>query len=140
VADKAGFFVRLNYRSPKDASHGGCSLTELYRNQLKQKEDLSGNSKLRCLFSALDKALRCSSAGQAVSLLGRSERVSKDLICHSELVGKVDLPPVVVCLRRWEDSMDGELEYRCFVREGQLRAISQYNHYVRVPPRPDTKA
>lgn len=38
-----------------------------------------------------------------------------------------------ISIRKWETELDGEMEFRCFVYEGKLTAISQYNHYILVP-------
>ncbi|KAL6045761.1 Gamma-glutamylcyclotransferase family protein [Balamuthia mandrillaris] len=63
-----------------------------------------------------------------MSLLLTSERVYADLVdwlWHGE--------PEQVVLRRWEPELVLDLEFRAFVYEGLLTAISQYDHYCVYP-------
>jgi len=70
-----------------------------------------------------------------MSLLLSSERVFVDmneaLICldGSELNEWNEQ----VSVRQWQDELEDQFEFRCFVRSGRLVAISQYNHYCSFP-------
>ena len=36
-----------------------------------------------------------------------------------------------IIIRQWHSSLDSSMEFRCFVHESSLTAISQYNHYCK---------
>lgn len=45
----------------------------------------------------------------------------------------IDEFPIHVVLRKWEPLLDPEFEFRGFVHNKQLTALSQYNHYAYFP-------
>ena len=112
------YFVRLVSRSPKDAAYFDKSIFELTRKE-------KGND-MRALWYTLFMGLKVESGQEAVELLIRSERVYQDLLA---------LPstgPLQLVIRTWSN-IDPEREFRAFVYNGALTAISQYNEYIFVP-------
>lgn len=94
--------------------------------------------------------LRVSCGAEAMSLLLSSERVFTD--CHDWIkygepeqvrrgqeVRQQYQPLTVirhgmqVVFRRWDSRLSLDLEFRGFVCRGQLRALSQYDHYMAFP-------
>merc|ERR1712154_260807 len=46
---------------------------------------------------------------------------------------KWEICKVSIAVRRWDNRLRDDLEWRCFVYDKKLRAISQYNHYCYFP-------
>ena len=134
-----GFFVRLGSRSPKDAD-AAMATRQAYEAELERRAEEDGaedgyesvdeacNAQLRAYFEVAHRALRVSTAEEAVALLCTSERVYRDL--ERSLEGGVDMS---VCLRAWQPSLRQEYEFRGFVCGGTLTQLSQYNPYVHMP-------
>jgi len=126
-----GAFLRLAGRSPKDAEPlSRAQLRKSYQEALSNvlKEDgtttksPTPNQKLRAIGRT--QYLKAEDGVSALNCLLSSERVFTDL--HDYLrYGE----PEQICLREWCDEMKLEYEFRCFVYENELRAISQYDHY-----------
>jgi gamma-glutamylaminecyclotransferase len=133
----SGAFLRLCGRSPKDAD-------PLDRSQVlaKYKKDLTdllengapegANTKLRAI--AKSNYLCVHSGAEAMNLLLTSERVFTDLhdwIRYGE--------PEQVVLRQWQPGMSLEYEFRAYVNNDRINAISQYDHYCVYPDLPAKK-
>lgn len=86
-------FVRLNSRSPKDATW-----------PFEAPATISGK--------------------EAVSMMAGSERILDDL-CYFR---RIPEHPAYVCLRDWVYGFRTENEYRCFVRDGKLIAVTHYDY------------
>jgi len=115
------------------------------------------NTKMIAACKAQSLYWKVTNGREALSLILTSERVLVDLTlalqCHhgptwrpyslTEIESKLHSKQAVVketdsvaskwttaiSFRQWRTDVDGSLEFRCFVNRGQLRAISQYNHY-----------
>lgn len=134
-----GLFVRMSDRSPKD----GCVLREdgqtalsSYSMALRAKELQPGkNEQIICLTALQMKQLKCNRTQQVINLLLSSERVYSDLLlaldCHEWL--EHDEWSTSIILRDWLPSLEQEQEFRVFVADGVVTAISQYNHYCVFP-------
>jgi gamma-glutamylcyclotransferase (GGCT)/AIG2-like uncharacterized protein YtfP len=134
-------FVRLCGRSPKDGEpRDPASIFQAYqRHFANSTQDFScdpdpavrvsvGNAKL--VAATRTSTLRVRSGKDALALLLSSERVFLDCIDwlkHGE--------PEQICLRQWEDRLRIENEFRCFVHDGKMTAISQYDPYPVLPYR-----
>lgn len=139
-----GCFIRLSTRSPKDAA---LSRPEMYPLFLAQREEVvklygptiemvlgkDGLDKL-AFTRAAGRSLRVESAEEALDLMIASQRILEDLseslLASSEGQGSPFDMSVVV--RQWVD-LPSEWEFRCFVVDGSLTAISQYFAKTYVP-------
>ena len=72
--------------------------------------------------------MKVTSAEEAMSMLLSSERVYSDMIDWLKY-GE----PEQIVLRQWEPELSMEYEFRAFVKNGALCAISQYDHYCVYP-------
>jgi len=75
--------------------------------------------------------LRVRTGREAMCLLLSSERVFIDLVLalSSSTADAGDKWQTSLILRDWEEGLRHDWEFRCFVCEKRLTAISQYNHY-----------
>eukprot|EP01080_Neovahlkampfia_damariscottae_P009836 gene9836-2159_t len=132
----SGVFVRLGPRSPKDTPMfdgyriGAC---ERFKNIFKSKmrenkhsyESIEYKNELYLSFaSSLTQALKVINGNEAMDLLLNSERVFTDLRSAIDFSENFD---VNIIIREWNDSLRYDLEFRCFVYQNQLNAISQYD-------------
>lgn len=86
-------FVRLNSRSPKDATW-----------PFEAPATISGK--------------------EAITMFAGSERILDDL-CYFRRIPEY---PAYVCLRDWHWGFRTENEYRCFVKDGKLIAVTHYDY------------
>lgn len=153
VARGAGAFVRLSSRSPKDAAvldrtvfleslriHGGDAAAAAARARLDASDgaeavgddgvdDAASNAMMLAYSEAAWRGLQVFSGRQALQMLLSSERAYTDLL--EALAARERVPfAMKVVARAWEPQLRQDLEFRGFVCENRLRAISQYNHYV----------
>jgi len=116
AADAARFFVKTSMRSPKDAAPVQYDANAPAHVRLQQEVE----------------ACAVTSAGAALELLVASKRVMVDIAtfrryrCSSEL-------QLNVVLRRWDADVADSVEWRCFVANGRLTAISQYHCFTTLP-------
>ena len=130
-----GAFVRLSTRSPKDALENSPALrkraTDLLRERLRRANldrltgDSLANAKLVAVQEVTSELLSVRSADEAFELLGMSSRCVSDLV--RMLTHRDDLPTwdLHLIVRRFVP-LPPESEFRCFVHERALTAISQY--------------
>lgn len=116
VADPgARCFVKTSMRSPKDAvrvEHPEASLPhERLRTELE--------------------ACAVTTAGAAVELLAASKRVMEDISHFMRY--RTDGDRLNIVIRKWDEAVVGSIEWRCFVSDGRLTAISQYHCYTAQP-------
>jgi len=116
AVDAARFFVKTSMRSPKDAAPVQYDANAPAHVRLQQEVE----------------ACAVTSAGEALELLVASKRVMVDIAtfrkyrCSSEL-------QLNIVLRRWDAEVADNVEWRCFVANGRLTAISQYHCFTTLP-------
>jgi hypothetical protein len=120
-----GCFLRLCGRSPKDAEpHDRGRVRRRYDTALAQLERGPTGTELpaakRMQAAAHVPVLRIASGAEAMSILLSSERVYSDLL-DWRWYGE----PEQICLRRWEDDLTLDHEFRLYINGGKLTAISQ---------------
>lgn len=127
-------FVRMSNRSPKDGIpllKAGESLAILIKEIYNNPDISSLNEKLVGICDFQLKNLRCSDSDHVMNLLLTSERVYTDLRlaldCHR--VDPKDQWSTSVILREWQEQLRADFEFRVFVHEHRVVAISQYNPY-----------
>lgn len=69
------------------------------------------------------------SGKEAMVILGCSERILDDL-AHFEYVPE---QPAFVCLRKFDPMIRTWSEFRCFVKDGELIAVTHYDYTHRIP-------
>jgi len=122
---EGGVFVRLTGMSPKDGlplTPDGKSLYDLFSEATHSIADV--NQKAIVIARLQMQLLKCTSARHVMNLLLTSERAEKELLEAIE-----HNSPVNLIFRRWEGALRDDLEFRVFVHERRIVAISQYNHY-----------
>ena len=124
-------FIRLCGRSPKDGEpFDRKSVRERYDkeicNLLDAGKTLNGNTKMIAISRT--PTLKVTSGKEAMSLLLTSERVYSDMLDWLKY-GE----PEQICIREWDEEMVLENEFRVFVHNNRITAISQYDHYTYFP-------
>lgn len=124
-------FLRLCGRSPKDGEPlDRSSVMQKYRSELASLQQagmpLNGNTKMIAI--ARTTTLKVTNGKEAMSLLLTSERVYSDMLDWIKY-GE----PEQICLRRWDGDLTLEYEFRLFVCNNKVTAISQYDHYTYFP-------
>lgn len=123
-------FVKLSSRSAKDAPMLQTRLKDMYKEALgkfKEDEQKQENTKIICLLQAAFDAMRVSCAADVIDMFVRSERVYQDL-----LLAAVNRPEVYdenFVIRKFIP-IDVDMEFRGFVYNGKLTALSQYNYMI----------
>ncbi|GFO13449.1 cell division cycle protein 123 homolog [Plakobranchus ocellatus] len=124
-------FVKLSSRSPKDAPMAQ-RFKEIY-SELISKEELSNenqvsveNAQITCLLKAAFQSLKMKSADDVIDMCVRSERVYQDLLLALALPDRFRENWVI---RQFVD-IDVDMEFRGFVHQKRLTALSQYNYLI----------
>eukprot|EP00005_Dracoamoeba_jomungandri_P004086 CAMPEP_0174251732 /NCGR_PEP_ID=MMETSP0439-20130205/1466_1 /TAXON_ID=0 /ORGANISM="Stereomyxa ramosa, Strain Chinc5" /LENGTH=321 /DNA_ID=CAMNT_0015332129 /DNA_START=15 /DNA_END=976 /DNA_ORIENTATION=- len=132
-----GAFIRLSTRSPKDATLNHSKTNELFEQEL----DLLGdkredeNSRLIALIKSSINSLKVFSGKEALDLIIASERSYEDLVLALDFPESWDMK---VIIREWV-SIDPSMEFRGFVCDKKLTALSQYFYLAFFEHLPDLK-
>ena len=125
---KSKIFIKLSSRSAKDAVWNDCKRTapilKTFLKKMKDKNDL--NEQMIQLRRAFLKASAVSSAKEAFELMQWSSRIITDLILFTTASQGSEWFDVKLVVRQFMDDLDIADEYRGFVHNGQLTALSQY--------------
>ena len=126
-----GAFVRLSGRSPKEGEpYNSKKIIQNYNNNLIQFEkeyNLQKDSpQLKILAFLRCKILKVENAKEALNLLLTSERIHLDLKDWISEGGKE-----MIALREFGENLDDDLEFRAFVYNYKLTAITQYDQYIK---------
>lgn len=123
-------FIRLTSRSPKDAVQFD------FDDFLTRSTHFTINKKLKLYFQLMTENLQVSTGSEALKLMRESERVYVDILqsidADSEPITSTIYCPwnVGICVRKWDNRINDQWEFRCFIYNYQLVAISQYNTYI----------
>ncbi|CAF4026993.1 unnamed protein product [Rotaria sordida] len=149
-----GTFIRLSSRSPKDGtSLDSQKLIQLYHQELQMLQDKypneyhsiegKANMELIAYSYAQFHCLKVTNEFEALNIILSSERVFIDLLealdCQQVQDNKiVNINNIKlhdwntnIIIREWNYLLDPSMEFRCFVYQSNLTAISQYNHYCK---------
>ncbi|KAG2378917.1 hypothetical protein C9374_008065 [Naegleria lovaniensis] len=126
---KNGAFVKLNTRSPKDVpwrEHENPIYQQLVQIEMDQLQENTPNHVYIAFLKAMNKSMRVRNGKEALELLSRSQRIYEDLQKNTEF-GE-ELYDSKIIIREWIDEVieNPQYEFRCFVHENRLNAISQY--------------
>ncbi len=138
VPDSKGVFVRLSSRSPKDAAipSRAAFASRLERERATCRahgwndEAHEYNSRMVAYSAAAAEGLCVQTGEGALELLKASERVYTDLNFSLEVVEEYDTK---IVLRQWDTRVRDHMEFRVFVKDDRLTAITQYNHFCYYP-------
>lgn len=122
-----GVFAKLSSRSAKDATDAEERLETLFKKYCAESGAKDDNDRVRELLKAATHCMKVSSAQQILSMFIHSERIEHDLGSALKY-GKEKFDQNVV-LRKWIP-IDIDMEFRGFVCNGKLTALSQYNHFI----------
>ena len=126
-----GAFARLSGRSPKEGEpYNSKKKIEKYQNNLKilgKIYNLENDSpQLKILSFLKTNILKVDNAKEALNLLLTSERIHLDLNDWIKEGGKETL-----ALREFCENLSDDLEFRAFIYDNKLTAITQYDHYIK---------
>ncbi|KAJ7770010.1 hypothetical protein B0H16DRAFT_237637 [Mycena metata] len=128
--NSAGCFMKLSSRSPKDAAARSGVFEAYYERAVRaarsESRDMDPGRQLWILCEAEGAALRFSDAAAVIRALVLSERVWQDMtlaLRHPETWQQN------IILREWEP-VPIDLEFRTFVANGRMTAISQYAYQL----------
>jgi len=125
ISPGKGAFFRCSTRSPKDSHVSIARCKEILVKELNPNS--TPNDKLKALLKASLGGMKVHTAQEALDLLCSSERIYEDL--GSELDKKIENFHQLIIIREWVD-IPIQHEYRGFVHNKSLNAISQYYHTI----------
>lgn len=117
-------FVKTSSRSAKDTGVYHEKFRDLYRNFLQVKPIKDDNDKVISLLEAGTLVQKMENAKQVLQMFSISERISQDMKLALANPERYHENFVV---RKWVD-LDPSMEFRGFVTNDKLNALSQYNH------------
>ncbi|KAL4222897.1 hypothetical protein ACF0H5_018937 [Mactra antiquata] len=122
-------FVKTSSRSAKDAPMVQKHFKDLYKQELESHpvENRTENVQITCLLKAAFIALRVKTAEEVVDMFIRSERIYQDLLLAC--VNQLSLYDEHFVIRQFVD-IDVDMEFRGFVYDYNLVALSQYNYAI----------
>ena len=144
-------FIRLSARSPKDGKAlDSRKISQFYNEKLNKLQieypdeykSIKGKANIQRIayYYGQFYSLKVTDEVQALNLILTSERVYYDLIevldCEQVKENKVNNIKLYdwnnnIIIRQWNDLLDPSMEFRCFVYQSNLTAISQYNYYCK---------
>ncbi|KAH3760192.1 hypothetical protein Pelo_7977 [Pelomyxa schiedti] len=131
-------FVRLDTRSPKDAVLAGPIVKQLLKSEIESHPQSNPYSS-ECYtqdaifyYICISKAQIVHSANDAMELLTSSNRVEQDLT-NAKLHNTAEVRPPCLVVREWKNDIRPEMEFRVFVYNGAVTAITQYHEKLFVP-------
>lgn len=120
-------FVKTSSRSPKDV------ITNELENKFKEvinslSEDKKNDNCMRyaLLAQLATDLLKVTDATQVLNIFIKSSRVYEDLVEAQEFQTKEFKFSFIV--REWYEGLHVDMEFRCFIYNGKMNAISQYNY------------
>ena len=144
-------FIRLSSRSPKDGKPlDPQKMSQIYREKFEELKienpdeyltnEGKANMQMIAFCYAQNHALKVTNEIEALNLLLSSERVYYDLNevldCEKMKDNKTNVIKLHdwnnhIVLRQWSQRLDPSMEFRCFVYQSKLTAITQYDYYCK---------
>eukprot|EP01052_Picozoa_sp_SAG31_P017395 SAG31_NODE_1188_length_9481_cov_14.760819_4_plen_440_part_00 len=117
-------FIKASSRSAKDAPAAQASLVSSYLAKVAMKSEDTLSNRVRSMLEAGLEMMKVFAAADALALFWCSERINQDMELALARPERWNQSFVV---RRWVD-IEVDMEFRGFVNDGVLNALSQYNH------------
>lgn len=122
-------FVKTSSRSAKDSAILSARCKGLFHHHLAASADTDENARILAVLRAGTEMLKVRDAAGALDMLLQSERIYQDMKLALMQDHRFEENIVV---RPWRD-IEVDMEFRGFVYDGRLTALSQYNHLVYFP-------
>jgi hypothetical protein len=120
-------FIKTSSRSAKDSPLATNMFKNLYSNYLSSSEDpINENIQITCLLKAAFDCLKITNVDEAIEMIVKSERIYQDMLLAIENPSRFKENFVV---RKFYD-IDVDMEFRGFVYDMKLNALSQYNYLI----------
>ena len=122
-------FVKTSCRSAKDGPLFQHQFKDLYLEELKkldEDERQSENNKVTCLLKAAFEALKVYTPAQVLDMFIRSERIYQDMMLAVNNKERFNEHFVI----RKFVQIEVDMEFRGFVYDNTLTALSQYNYLI----------
>ncbi|CAF0712615.1 unnamed protein product [Brachionus calyciflorus] len=122
-------FVKTSSRSAKDSPLTFKQFKDLYSsyfNSLTETENLEENEQIKCLLKAAFECLKVQKASQVIEMFFKSERIYQDMLLAVEKKERFKENFII----REFVQIDIDMEFRGFVFNGKLTALSQYNYLI----------
>ena len=135
-----GVFIKTSSRSAKDAALVQSKLISTYSSYLKSIgfQPYSVNDKIISVLHAATQCLHCQDANEGMRMLMSSERIYQDLTLALDVFARKKHWNQHLVVREWQD-IHVSMEWRCFVYQRRVTAISQYNYVAYFLPWPGKK-
>ena len=128
-------FVKTSSRSAKDAPMVKAKFRDIYLKQIRKLskvEQRDENCQITCLLIAAFDAMAINSAEEVIDMFFRSERIYQDMLLAVKQFGDdwnpVEFPEHFVI--REFIHIDVDMEFRGFVFNNRMTAVSQYNYLI----------
>ena len=139
LEENAKFFAKMSSRSAKDAPAHSIKTKQIYKDcltnligenpEIRNSEEKLLNAQIHSLLTAGTLSLQMENARQVIDLFIKSERINQDLTLAIE---HKDRFQENIVIRKWV-TIDVDMEFRAFVCNNKLNAISQYNYVCHFP-------
>jgi hypothetical protein len=125
-------FVKTSSRSAKDSPLATERFKQLYSNYLAELEPVekqsAENEQITCLLRAAFECLKMRNAREVIDSFIISERIYQDMMLATEKQSTKNFKESFVI--RQFIQIDVDMEFRGFVFNGKLTALSQYNYLI----------
>ncbi|EFC47607.1 hypothetical protein NAEGRDRAFT_57308 [Naegleria gruberi] len=140
--DVSSAFIRLSSRSPKDAAFNSQKIRQILQRKLYEKNAMFSfggenakiqsdqdkqNNEFIAFFESQVEVMKFESGQEAIEMMTSSTRVYDDLNIALKYRNDDSLWNVFFVLRKWIPNHNIQYEFRTFVYNRKLCAISQYN-------------
>ncbi|KAL9646940.1 hypothetical protein ABK040_013799 [Willaertia magna] len=110
------YFIKLSTRSPKDNKYSLQKIEEKNLDNLTNEE----------IFKMKYDSLKCNKPSEMIDMLRTSKRVFDDISFYLEEKELFNYYNLNLIIREWIEDLEFDLEFRCFIFNGKVTAISQY--------------
>lgn len=125
IEPNGSIFAKTSSRSAKDSPVYTKKFQQLYKQFLSDKIS-NENEQITCLLKAAFQSLRIQNGTELIEMFIKSERIYQDMLLAVEKRARFNEN---IVLRKFID-IDVDMEFRGFVYNKKLTALSQYNYLI----------